>query len=59
MADDAEIRRLITAAHIVTEKLSALNNCTNMTELVQRFKVSSEHLSDEIHIPVNFVKNHC
>lgn len=38
VADDAEIRRLITASHIVIEKLSALNNCTDMTELLQRFK---------------------
>ncbi|XP_053407384.1 uncharacterized protein LOC123547184 isoform X2 [Mercenaria mercenaria] len=45
VADDAEIRRLIMATHIVTEKLSSLNNCINMTELVQRFKEFTDALA--------------
>lgn len=39
MADDAEIRRLITAAHIVTEKLSLTSTASDMQELVPKFRV--------------------
>ena len=40
MADDAEIRRLITTTHIVTEKLSLLSQSRTMPDLVTRFKVN-------------------
>ncbi|XP_052773013.1 uncharacterized protein LOC128211918 isoform X1 [Mya arenaria] len=45
VADDAEIRRLVTAANIVTEKLSCLNLAENMMDLVQRFKEFTDALT--------------
>ena len=40
VADDAEIRRLITTTHIVTDKLSFLSESRTMPDLLTRFKVS-------------------
>ena len=39
MADDAEIRRLITSTQVVTEKLSHVSHSRTMPDLVNRFKV--------------------
>ncbi|KAL4231611.1 hypothetical protein ACF0H5_009191 [Mactra antiquata] len=45
VADDAEIRRLIRASHIVTEKLAALDTCSDMSQLVHRFKEFTDALA--------------
>ena len=39
VADDAEIRRLITSSNIVKEKLGIVSRVNSMSALVQNFKV--------------------
>ncbi|KAL5021150.1 hypothetical protein ScPMuIL_000305 [Solemya velum] len=38
VSDDAEVRRLIAAANLVTEKVDILNKVTSMTDLLANFK---------------------
>ncbi|KAH3787332.1 uncharacterized protein LOC127842268 isoform X2 [Dreissena polymorpha] len=45
VADDAEIRRLVAASHILSEKLKALNSVTQMQNLVALFKEFTEALT--------------
>ena len=52
VADDAEIRRLLTASHIVTEKLGAVSEVRDMPALVQSFKVSGWNFNNSIKISV-------
>ena len=48
VADDAEVRKLITTTRIVTEKLSLLSQSRTMQDLVNRFKVNINELA-EVH----------
>ena len=48
LSDDAEVRKIVKAAHQVREKMGALTTIRTMRDLIQCFKVS--HISLQLNL---------
>lgn len=53
MSDDYEVRRILAAAHTVSEAVGLLSHVDNMTDLLSRFKVMI--LTNQTHVEKDFV----